>query len=159
MQKENITGAPSNVIPIGVILFSALLLYGIWDGTGNQTLGIIFIILYVLIVLLTIRFTMIRCEYLVIGSELVIRMCFAGKKISSEVIPFDCIKAIGSGRKINESMGRGYFVNRYASVKGIFKNVVVIYRKKEKLQKLRFEPSEQMIEYLKMRLSGRYFEH
>jgi len=160
MQKEIRKGAPSFVVTLGLILFAGLLLYDIWYCTEAVKLTWLFVVIFVLFSVFTIRFTAVKYEYLVVGSEIIIHTIIGSIKIGTKNIPLESIKAIGSGKKINESMGYKYFANKCASFGGLIRgSTAVIYTKKGKLQRLRFEPSEQMRDYLRMRLSGKYYEH
>ncbi|NLD87729.1 MAG: hypothetical protein GX633_05675 [Clostridiales bacterium] len=158
MRKEIVRGAKSAIVPIGLILFAALVLLAILEGSDGGT--VLCVVVFVILVLLILRFTVVGYEYDVVATELVINTFIGTKRIQAVSIPLERIKGVGTGKKLRAAMGRGFISCRCASLRGaLFTGLFLLYEDGKKLRRLRFEPTDTFTEYLKVKLSGRYFEH
>lgn len=162
MMKQTLKGARGPLVPLSILVFASLLLYSIWDtsDTFNLPLSIVLAVLYICVLLGVMHFLFSSYEYIIIGQELIIRISLKGFYEHRIVIPFDSIIAIGSGEKISKMAHNGLIYNccAYAIGRGI-RYKYILYKKEEKVQKLRFRPSAQMTSYIEEKLSGKYFVH
>ena len=163
MIKQRVKGTRGSIIPLGITIFLGLLFYSIYDlqTVYAKPVGILLLLIYGYIIIWILRYAAISVEYSILGSDLVLKRVIVGYVQKVLTIPFRNIVAIGYGKKIRKLASKRGILDYCATFRGKHvENVIIIYKEEDnQIRKVRFEPQEEMLAYLKKHMTGKFYEH
>ena len=154
MNKQTVRGTAGKVIPVILISIALLTLYSVIDSAlllrqHSPWFYLLSVSCAALFLLWIVRYMMVEHQYQIIANELIIRRSFAGRVRVVECIDLRRVVSVA----VPGMRGRRHLFskNRCSSFLGAYSCFVgITFRSGNRIRRVRFEPSAEMLALLKI---------